>query len=112
MGFDWSKDKGDPSPRGPKGDTSTTIPTVMQDLSMEGHKLTQLGTPTQATDGATKKYVDNKPKGMSKATADTLYLGKGGELSRALHFLNASKITNLGNPQAGKDAANKRYVDS
>ena len=115
-------DKGDVGPRGPKGskgdkgdkgDPNTSIPTVKQDLSMQGHTITQLGAPTQDSDSATKKYVDDKPRGMTQATADKRYLGKGGgELSGALHFLNASKITNLGNPQSATDPANKRYVVS
>ena len=57
--------------------------------------------------------MDSKPKGISRATADGLYLGLGGgSLQGGLHFLNASKITNLGNPQTATDAANKRYMDS
>ena len=101
-------DKGDTGARGAKGTFS-----VSGDLNMKGNKVTGLGSPTSLSDATTKKYVDNKPTGMSKATADTLYLGKGGgELSGALHFPNASKITNLGNPQVATDAANKRYVDS
>ena len=106
-------DKGDPGPRGPKGDRSTTVPTVMQDLSMERHKIVQLGTPTQSGHATTKAYVDSRPKGLSKTTANGLYLGLGGgTLQRGVHTLNASKITNLGNPQVATDAANKCYVDS
>ena len=72
-----------------------------------------MGTPIQDKDAATKKYVDDKPRGITKVMADSLYLGKGGgELKGALHFLNVSKITNLGNPQAPTDGANKHYVDS
>ena len=110
-------DKGDTGSQGPKGDKgdpgSTSIPTINQDADFRGCKITNLGTPIQDKDAATKKYVDDKPRGITKATADSLYLGKGvGELKGALHFLNASKITNLGNPQAPTDGANKRYVDS
>ena len=57
--------------------------------------------------------MDDKPRGISRATADTLYLGLGGgSLQGGLHFVNASKISNLGNPQVATDAANKRFVDS
>ena len=107
-------DKGDPGPKGDNGDRGgTSLPTVSQDLSMQGYKITQMGAPTQDGDAATKKYVDDRPRGISRATADGLYLGKGGgELRGAIHFLNASKITILGNPQVATGAANKRYVDS
>ena len=43
-----------------------------------------------------KKYVDDKPRGISRAIADTLYLRLGGgSLQGGLHFVNASKISNL-----------------
>ena len=79
---------------------------------MNWHKITHMGTPMQDGDATTKKYVDSKPEGISKTTADGLYLGLGGGcLQGGLHFLNASKITNLGNPQVAMDAGNKQYVD-
>ena len=107
-------DKGDSGPKGNKGDPGTIpSPIVGKDLSMNGHKITKMGTPTLDSDAATKKYVDDKPRGISRATEDGLYLGLGGgTLQGGVHFLNASKITNLGNPQVATDAANKRYVDS
>jgi hypothetical protein len=65
--------------------------------------ITGLATPTNASDAATKGYVD---------TADALKLNlTGGTLSGAL-AMGTNKITGLGTPTADADAVTKAYVDA
>jgi hypothetical protein len=65
--------------------------------------ITGLATPTNATDAATKGYVD---------TADALKLNlTGGTLSGAI-AMGTNKITGLGTPTADADAVTKSYVDA
>ena len=65
--------------------------------------ITGLSAPTNASDAATKSYVD---------TADALKLNlSGGTMSGAI-AMGTSKITGLGDPTANQDAATKAYVDS
>ena len=89
--------KGDVGPQGPKGDKgdpgSTSLPTVSQDLSMQGYRITQMGAPTSDSDAATRKYVEDKPRGISRATADSLYLGSGGgTLQGGVPFITPVKL--------------------
>jgi hypothetical protein len=72
-------------------------------IAMGTNKITGLGDPTSAQDGATKTYVD---------TADALKLNlSGGTMSGAI-AMGTSKITGLGDPTANQDAATKTYVDT
>jgi hypothetical protein len=65
--------------------------------------ITGLATPTNATDAATKGYVD---------TASALKLNlTGGTLSGAI-AMGTNKITGLGTPTADADAVTKSYVDA
>jgi hypothetical protein len=65
--------------------------------------ITNLSTPTNAGDAATKGYVD---------TADALKLNlSGGTMSGAIAMGN-NKITGLGTPTSDNDAVTKVYVDS
>ena len=65
--------------------------------------ITNLATPTNSGDAATKGYVD---------TADALKLAlAGGTMSGAI-AMGTSKITGLGTPTADQDAATKVYVDN
>ena len=65
--------------------------------------ITGLATPTNATDAATKGYVD---------TADALKLNlTGGTMSGAI-AMGTNKITGLGTPTADADAVTKSYVDA
>jgi len=65
--------------------------------------ITGLATPTNASDAATKGYVD---------TADALKLNlTGGTLSGAI-AMGTNKITGLGTPTADADAVTKAYVDA
>jgi len=65
--------------------------------------ITGLATPTNASDAATKGYVD---------TADALKLNlTGGTMSGAI-AMGTNKITGLGTPTADADAVTKSYVDA
>lgn len=70
-------------------------------VDMDGHGLTNLPTPSAASDAATKGYVDARP-GAEKwsehaATQDV--------------DLDGHKLTGLGEPTEEDDAATKGYVD-
>ena len=82
----------------PSKEDHTHAFTPSQDLSMATFKLTNLGTPTNNTDAATKAYADLR-----------LPLA-GGTMTGAI-AMSANKITGLGTPTADTDAANKGYVD-
>lgn len=79
-------------------------------LNMKGNRITNLPStqPLHETDAATKGYVDF----ASRATTSLL----GGKTisvegpARDVPW-NDKKILNLGDPEDGKDAATKRYVD-
>jgi hypothetical protein len=65
--------------------------------------ITGLATPVNASDAATKGYVD---------TADNLKLNlAGGTMSGAI-AMGTNKITGLGTPTADADAVTKSYVDA
>lgn len=83
----------------PSKEDHTHAFTPTQNLSMATFKLTNLGTPTDNADAATKAY------------ADTMLPLVGGTMSGAI-AMGTNKITGLGTPTADADAANKGYVDS
>jgi hypothetical protein len=83
----------------PSKEDHTHAFTPAANLSMATYKLTNLGTPTDNADAATKAYADLK-----------LAL-TGGTMSGAI-AMGANKITGLDTPSADTDAANKGYVDS
>ena len=71
--------------------------------SAGGQRITNVGTPTQSTDAATKGYVD---------TADALKVNKAGDSMTGALAMGANKITGLADPTAAQDAATKTYVDT
>lgn len=82
----------------PSKEDHTHAFTPSTDLSMATYKLTNLGTPTNSADAATKAYADTK-----------LALS-GGTMTGAIAMSN-NLITGLATPSASTDAANKQYVD-
>ena len=76
--------------------------TMTAAINMGNKKITNLGTPTENTDAANKKYVDDTAgKNLPKA---------GGTMSGNI-AMNSNKITGLGTPTSDYEAANKKYVD-
>ena len=75
-------------------------------LNMNDKKIVYLKPPTNPTDAATKKYVDNSIPNTS------VYLRRDGSVSMTgnLNLAN-NKITGLRRPQYNTDAATKKYVD-
>jgi len=74
-----------------------TVPPPVGNVSMNGHKITSLATPTTSTDATNKSYVDGK-------TLDSLAAAAGDV------DINNHKITSLANGAAAQDAANVRQV--
>lgn len=65
--------------------------------------ITNLTTPVNAGDAATKGYVD---------AADVLKLNKAGDAMTGALAMGTNKITGLGTPTVSTDAATKGYVDT
>ena len=65
--------------------------------------ITNLTSPTNSGDAATKGYVD---------TADALKLNLSGGTMSGVIAMGTSKITGLGDPTLAQDAATKTYVDT
>ena len=61
---------------------------------MNGHKITNLPSPSASNEPATKNYVDSKVS------------GGGGDLD-----MKNFQIKNLASPTAAEDALNKKYFD-
>ena len=74
--------------------------------------LRGISEPKESTDAANKQYVDDKVAGLSGGNVSGDYLPlSGGTLTGALN-MGSKKITNLADPTANSDAANKKYVDN
>ena len=78
----------------------------MQNLNMNNKNINHLRPPTNPTDVATKKYVDD-------AIPDTSsFIKKDGSVSMTGNLnLGNKKIVGLATPVTNTDAATKRYVD-
>ena len=80
---------------------------MTNDLNMDNKKITNLKPPTNASDAATKFYVDHKstPQDLSP------FLKKDGSVSMSGSLnMSGHKITNLEDPSSGNDAVNKKYM--
>ena len=67
-------------------------------------KLTNVGTPSDNTDAATKKYVDDNSSGSPSTSRLTI--------DSNIDMKNTYRITNLKTPQDSRDPATKYYVDN
>ncbi|MGI0076023.1 MAG: hypothetical protein ACREAU_01285 [Nitrosopumilaceae archaeon] len=90
--------------------------TMTGPLAMSLNQITSLGAPTLSTDAATKGYVDTAiagvPVGITQAAADIRYVNVLGDSMSGVLSMTNNKITVLGTPTIGTDAATKAYVDS
>ena len=77
---------------------------AISNIDASGFKLINLGTPTDASDAATKAYVD------AVGLADAALWATFGAVQNA--DLSGFKITKLGTPTDASDAATKAYVDA
>ena len=82
---------------------------MTNDLNMDNKAITNLKPPTNASDAATKFYVDYKSKPQDLSP----FLKKDGSvpMSGGLN-MSGHKIINLEDPASDADAVNKKYVDS
>ena len=78
--------------------------TMTGEIDMGDNKITNLKTPTNNKDAATKKYVDDN------AGTDSNFNSSGITMSGNID-MGDNKITNLKTPTNNKDAATKKYVD-
>ena len=93
---------------------------VMQDnIGMNNHMVTNLGTPTNNTDAATKKYVDDKrckfkDGTKSISTVDLRDMGLGGslELYNIITFDGGAYCRDLGPSSVGKEIVNKNTLQT
>ena len=93
---------------------------VMQDnIGMGGNMVTGLGTPTNGTDAAMKKYVDDKrckfkDGTTSISTVDLRDTGLGGslELYNNITFDGGAYCRDLGPSSAGKSIINKNMLET
>ena len=77
-------------------------------INMGTHEITNLSTPTENSNATTKKYVDDIESNMLRDVA--LELVKKidiGEIDQ-----KNEKIINLGDPTAGEDAVNMKFVNT
>ena len=82
---------------------------MTNNLNMDNKSIIHLRPPTNPTDAATKKYVDD-----NKSTAPDLspYLKKDGSVPMTENLNVAGyKIMNLKTPNLNSDATTKEYVD-
>lgn len=101
-------------------------PTFEGNITLDGGTVTGLGTPTNDSDAANKGYVDTAVDGVNSdinqintditniengTTALPYLKTAGGTMTGAIAMGN-NKVTGLGAPTDGGDAANKTYVDS
>ena len=88
------------------------------DYNCQGYKITGLGAPVNASDAATKQYVDdvsaisegfaNVSVPTSGMTANTTEITNG---STPLN-MNSQLVTSLGTASAGTDGLNRETADS
>ena len=71
---------------------------------MNKKKLTNVGAPSNTTDAATKKYVDDNSSGSPKTSGLTV--------DSNIDMKDRYRITNLSTPMDGKEPPTKEYVDN
>lgn len=101
-------------------------PTFEGNITLDGGTVTGLGTPTNDSDAANKGYVDTAVEsvnsdinqintditGIKNGTTALPYLKTAGGTMTGAIAMGGSKVTGVGAPTDGGDAANKTYVDN
>ena len=77
---------------------------MKNNINMDNNKIINLKIPTNDTDGATKKYVDDNSSGSPKTSRLIV--------DSNIDMKDGYRITNLITPQDSKDPATKYYVDN
>ena len=110
-----------PAPTGPKQPTPlaftdlkylhvTGTNSMSNHLNMNNKKIINLDLPTNITDAANKKYVDDTL--LLNNTAMSNYLKKDGTVAMTGNLnLRSKKIVGLSTPTSNTDASTKKYVD-
>jgi hypothetical protein len=84
-------------------------------INMSTHKITNLGTPTNANDATNKAYIDNKTWTTSQITdfisAVTAFRLDQFAIPTANVNLNNNKLINVTTPTNASDGATKGYID-
>jgi hypothetical protein len=83
-------------------------------IAMGGNKITGLGTPTNDTDAANKKFVTDAITEAALEGKDidlSGYLQKSGGTMTGVLAMGGNKITNLANPTANTDAVPLGYAN-
>lgn len=81
--------------------------TMQGSLNMGGFSLTNLDSPTNASDAATKQYVDSQISGAGQGD----FLSNGSTPMTGNLQMNNHRITGVATPTENTDAVNKQYVD-
>lgn len=90
------------------GDKTVLFIDDIDEISLEGSKLTNIGAPANDQDAATKKYVDDYVVDIDFSD----YLQHNGSVKfTADQDANGRTIKNIKKPVEGGDAVNKTYVD-
>ena len=93
------------------GKLSLSGGTMTGDIEMSENKITDLATPDQPNDAATKDYVDAALTDFSVSLPESKLSLSGGTMSGTIN-MNNNVISNLQTPALDLDAANKGYVDN
>lgn len=89
-------------------DIASTLISFFKRLDMGSNRITSVGTPTSASDAATKDYVDTEISGVALGS----YLQKSGDTMSGTLNMDSNFITNLPTPTASGHAATYDYVRS
>src|SRR5699024_5030328 len=84
--------------------------TVTGAYDFTGADLT-VKTPTAGASPATKAYVDSKITNLENGSTALPYVKKAGDSMNGVLNMSNNKVTNVADPTANGDAANKKYVD-